>query len=76
MECAQLKALRREATVVFKDLTLCRRHAREHATANASEATVASALLRSSDFEVYLQRRLARSTARIEAHLTVHGCQG
>jgi len=75
MECAQLAVLRKEATVVFKDLTLHRRRAREHAATSAGVERVASALTRRSDFEAYLQRRLARSTARIEAHIITHRCQ-
>jgi len=75
MECAELKALRREATAVFKDLTHCRRRAREHAAANTSDAWAVSGVVRRGDFEAYLQRRLARSTARIESHLVAHGCQ-
>ena len=75
MECAKLAALRREASVVFKDLTLCRRRAREHAAAGVCDARVVSALVGRGDFEAYLQRRLSRGTARIEAHLAVHGCQ-
>lgn len=75
MECAELAAMRREATAVFKDLTLRRRHAREHATANAGDVRIAPGLMRCGDFEAYLLRRLARSTARIESHLAVHACQ-
>ncbi len=75
MECAELAAMRREATAVFKDLTLRRRHAREHAAANTSDVRIVSALVRRGDFEAYLQRRLARSTVRIESHVAVHGCQ-
>jgi hypothetical protein len=61
--------------VVFKDLTLRRRRARECAAANAGVERVASGLVRRGDFEAYLQRRLAKSTARIEARLITHGCQ-
>ena len=75
MECAELAALRREATIVFKDLSLCRRRARQHAAATNSEVRVASALVRRGDFEAYLHRRLARSSARIESHVALHGCQ-
>ncbi len=75
MECAELAAMRREATVVFKDLALRRRHAREHAVATAGGARIAPGLLRCGDFEAYLLRRLARSAARIESHLAVHACQ-
>jgi len=67
--------MRREATAVFKDLTLRRRHAREHAAADAGDAGIGPGLLRCGDFEAYLLRRLARSAARIESHLAVHGCQ-
>ena len=63
--------MRQEATAVFKHLALRRRRAREYAAANAS----ASGPLRGGDFEAYLQRRLARSAARIESHLVAHGCQ-
>ena len=76
MECTELMALRREASLVFKDLNLCRRRARLHAAAGVIDARVVSALVRRGDFEAYLQRRLARGTARIEAHLSLHGCQG
>jgi hypothetical protein len=31
--------------------------------------------LRRSDFEAYLQRRLAKNAARIESHVVTHGCQ-
>ena len=75
MECKELAVLRREASAVFKGLTLCRRRARQHASAHSSDARVVSALVRRGDFEAYLQRRLARSTTRIESHLVVHGCQ-
>jgi len=75
MECAELAALRREASVVFKDLTQRRRRARQFAAADAGRERIASALVRRGDFEPYLQRRLAKSTARIEAHLLTHGCQ-
>jgi len=75
MGCAELAALRREATTVFKDLSLCRRRARQHAAAMNNDIRVASALVRRGDFEAYLQRRLARSAARIESHLVAHGCQ-
>ena len=76
MECVELAGLRKEARVVFRDLTVHRRRAREYAAVSAGVERVASALVRRSDFEAYLQRRLARSTARIEAHLITHGCQG
>jgi len=75
MECAELAALRREATVLFKDLALRRRRAREYAVASSGEARIASALVHRGDYEAYLQRRLARSTARIESHIAGHGCQ-
>ena len=75
MECADLAALRREASVVFKDLTQRRRRAREYAAAEAGQERIASALVRSGDFEPYLQRRLAKSSARIEAHLLTHRCE-
>lgn len=75
MECAELVVLRREASGVFKDLTQRRRRARQFAAADAGQARIASALVRRGDFEAYLQRRLAKSTARIEAHLLTHGCQ-
>jgi len=75
MECAELSALRREASRVFKGLTLCRRRARQHAATHSCDARVVSALVRRGDFEAYLQRRLARSTTRIEAHILLHGCQ-
>ena len=75
MECTELSALRREASAVFKGLTLCRRRARQHAAAHSSDARVVSALVRRGDFEAYLQRRLTRSSTRIESHLMVHGCQ-
>jgi predicted phage gp36 major capsid-like protein len=75
MECAELAALRREATVLFKDFALRRRRAREHAAASSGQARIVSALVRHGDFESYLQRRLAKSAARIEAHIATHGCQ-
>jgi len=75
MACADLTALREEARVVFKDLTLRRRRARQYAATSAGVERVASGLVRRGDFEAYLQRRLARSTARIESHLVTHGCQ-
>ena len=75
MECAELAALRQQARVVFKDLTQRRRRARAFAAADAGQERIASALVRRGDFEGYLQRRLAKSTARIEAHLLTHGCQ-
>jgi len=75
MECEELAALRREASAVFKGLTLCRRRARQHSAAHSSDARVVSALVRRGDFEAYLQRRLARSSTRIESHLLIHGCQ-
>jgi hypothetical protein len=75
MECSELMALRREASLVFKDLAQCRRRARLHAAAGIIDTRVVSALVRRGDFEAYLQRRLARGTARIEAHLTRHPCQ-
>ena len=74
MECAELAGLRREATAVFKDLSQCRRRAREH-TAGTSDARVVSALVGRGDFEAYLQRRLARGASRIESHVAAHGCQ-
>ncbi|HVP51779.1 MAG TPA: hypothetical protein VMT05_06710 [Terriglobales bacterium] len=40
-----------------------------------SDVGVASALVRRGDFEAYLQRRLARSSSRIESHVALHGCQ-
>ena len=61
--------------MVFKDLTLQRRRAREYAATSACWERATSALVRRSDFEAYLQRRLARSAARIEAHVITHGCQ-
>jgi hypothetical protein len=75
MECAALKALRQEATGVFIELTLRRRRAQEYAAANAGEAGLAAVVVRPSDFEVYLQRRLSKSAARIVAHVATHGCQ-
>jgi len=75
MECPDLTALRQEASVVFKDLTLRRRRARQYAAAEAGQERVVSALVRRGDFEAYLQRRLAKSTARIEAHLLTHRCE-
>ena len=75
MECGELLTLRREASVVFKDLTQRRRRARQFAAADAGQERIASALVRRGDFEAYLQRRLAKTTARIEAHLLTHGCQ-
>jgi len=72
MGCAELAALRREATAVFRHLALRRRHAREYAAANFRSV---SGPMRGGDFEAYLQRRLARGTARIESHLVAHGCQ-
>jgi len=75
MECEELAVLRREASAVFKGLTLCRRRARQHAAAHSSDARVVSALVRRGDFEAYLQRRLARSSTRIESHLLIHACQ-
>ncbi len=75
MECTDLAALRQEARVVFKDLTQRRRRARQYAAAEAGQERVVSALVRRGDFEAYLQRRLAKSTARIEAHLITHGCE-
>jgi len=75
MGCAELVALRREATAVFRHLGLRRRHAREYAAANPGGFRLVSGPLRGGDFEAYLQRRLARSTARIESHLVAHGCQ-
>lgn len=75
MECVDLAALRQEASVVFKDLTLRRRRARQYAAAEAGQERIASALVRRGDFEAYLQRRLAKSTARIEAHLLTHRCE-
>jgi hypothetical protein len=76
MECAELQALRREATKVFRDLTLRLRRAQEYAAANTCEASLGAALVRpSSDFEVYLQCRLGECTARLEAHIATHGCQ-
>jgi len=75
MECAELAALRQEASVVFKDLTQRRRRARQFAAADTGQERVASALVRRGDFEAYLQRRLAKTTARIEAHLLTHACQ-
>jgi hypothetical protein len=75
MECAELTALRQEATGVFKELAMRRRRAREYAAVSACGARIASALVRRSDFEAYLQRRLAKSTARIEGHVIAHGCQ-
>ncbi len=75
MECADLAALRQEARVVFKDLTQRRRRAREYAAADLGQERIASALVRYGDFEAYLQRRLAKSSARIEAHLLTHRCQ-
>ena len=75
MECVDLAALRQEATVVFKDLTQRRRRAREYTAADPGQQRIASALVRCGDFEAYLQRRLAKSSARIEAHLLTHRCQ-
>jgi len=75
MECAELAALRLEASVVFKDLTQCRRRARQYAAAETGQERIASALVRRGDFEAYLQRRLAKGTARIEAHLLTHRCE-
>ena len=74
MECAELAALRQQARIVFKDLTQRRRRAREYA-ADAGQERIASALVRRGDFEAYLQRRLAKSAARIEAHLITHRCE-
>jgi len=75
MECTELAVLRREASVVFKDLTQRRRRARQFAANDTGQERVASALVRRGDYEAYLQRRLAKTTARIEAHLLTHGCQ-
>ena len=75
MECSELEVLRREATTVFKDLTLRRRRAHEYAAANASGSRLISGLVRRGDFEAYLQRRLGKTAARIEAHKITHGCQ-
>lgn len=75
MECAELAALRQEASTVFRDLRQRRRRARQFAAADTGQERIASALVRRGDFEGYLQRRLAKSTARIEAHLLAHRCQ-
>jgi len=74
MECNVLVTLRREATAIFKELTLRQRRAREHAVEKAGRAS-GSGFLRRGDYEAYLQRRLAKSTARIEAHIATHVCQ-
>jgi hypothetical protein len=75
MECVDLAALRQEASLLFRDLTLRRRRARQYAAAEAGQERIASALVRRGDFEAYLQRRLAKSKARIEAHLLTHRCE-
>ena len=75
MECDALGTLRQEATALFKELTLRQRRAREHAAAHLGLAQLVSGLVRRGDFEGYLRRRLAKSTARIEAHILTHNCQ-
>ena len=75
MECAELAALRQEATALFRELVVRRRRAREHAAANSGQARIGSGVLGRGDFEGYLQRRLGKSAARIEGHLLSHGCQ-
>ena len=75
MECTALAAMRQEATALFKDLALRRRRAREYAVVKSGQPRIASAQVQRGDFEGYLQRRLAKSSARIEAHVLSHNCQ-
>jgi hypothetical protein len=75
MQCAELASLRHEATAVFKELFLRQCRSREYAAANARGGTPSRVFARRGDFEVYLQRRLAKSAARIESHIATHGCQ-
>lgn len=75
MECADLVALRREATALFRELAIRKRRAREYDAAHASRGQRETGLTRRRDFEGYLQRRLSKSAARIEAHIARHACQ-
>lgn len=75
MECTAVAALRQEATMLFKELGLRRRRAREHAVVKFGRPRIACAHVQRGDFESYLQRRLAISGARIEAHILAHGCR-
>jgi hypothetical protein len=75
MDCIELAAMRQEATRCFKEFNQRRRRAREFAARQFGEHLPGGLFLRPSDFEGYLQRRLAKSTAQIEAHIAAHGCQ-
>lgn len=75
MECTALRALRQEATALFKELALRRSRARAHAGVKFGQMRIASVVVQRGDFEGYLIRRLAKSSARIEAHIHNHGCQ-
>ena len=74
MGCTDLAQLRQEATRCYREFNQRRQRARQHAARESGNVPVA-VFLRPSDFEAYLQRRLAKTAAQIEAHVAVHHCQ-
>ncbi len=75
MECAQLRDLRLQASQLFRELNGRRRRTREFAARDAGPHLPAAAYVRPSDFEAFLERRLAKTAASIEAHVVRHRCQ-
>jgi hypothetical protein len=75
MDCIELAALREEATRCFEEFNQRRRRAREFAARQFGKRPPGGLFLRPSDFEGYLQRRLAKSALQIETHIVTHGCQ-
>lgn len=75
MECVQLGSLRLQASQFFRELNERRRRAREFAARESGQHLPAAAYVRPSDFEAFLERRLAKAAASIEVHVAGHRCQ-
>ena len=70
MECDELLKLRSQAQQLRKELDDRRAMARERkAVARPNRPNAA-------DYEGFLQRRIQRATAAIQAHVSQHNCQG
>ena len=67
--CAELMRLREEARALALELKKKRQLARERSGKERAARPHGK-----NDFEWYFQRRLARTTARIESHLNTHRC--
>jgi hypothetical protein len=73
MSCPELASMRLEASRIFREFNQRRRRAREQTAKFYGRH--AGPLVRPSDFEGYLQRRLAKASASIESHIALHHCQ-